>query len=457
MMQAYAVGSAMTLPGLSWVRERSVGTKLLILILPIIVLFIATLEWYFAWHRDMARVEESAVLQAKMVATQIMADRAYYARVVVPRIRQLGGEVTDHYHEVAGGVPLPVTFLREVSEMTGASRRHYTAELISPWPINKKKGIRDPFQQEGVAYLTVQRDGIFSRIDVIDGQRTLRFLRGDFASTEACVTCHNTHPDSPKHDFRQNDLMGVLEIRIPLEPWLLKVRQDEGMLLMWGAGICVALVGVIWYGVHRIVTKPLGVLTRLMKKLLAGPAGTQSAAPELSDEVKSLWRTFAQMEELIKRQHGDLQWTNVKLKEQVAERTALLQRTLHEWLAISQGAPALIQAAPLPIIRTLPDGRIDSINGPALHSFGYEAAAVTGQPITLLIAEADWQRAVTQLWQDTGRRESTTTFTAVQLQGLRKGGKRFLLEGALSAIGQDGEQRLLLTLPDLQDTRPVAS
>ncbi len=449
----------MPLPGFQWVRERSVGTKLLILILPVIAGFILALEWYFAWHRDMARVEESVTQQAQMVATQIMADRTYYATVIVPRLAQSGVEVTDRYHDIPGAIPLPVTFLREVSETTRGGHKHYTADLLSPWPINKNQGIRDPFQQESFAYLSQHRDGVFSRIEVVNGQRTLRFMKGDFASAQVCIDCHNAHPDSPKHDFQLNDLMGGMEIQIPIEPWLVKVRRDEGMLLMWGAGVCFLLIGVIWYGVHRVVTKPLSVLTRLMKQLLAGSAGLppssrpgKAAAPELRDEVKSLWKAFAEMEQIIKRQHGELQWTNVKLKEQVAERTAVLQRTLHEWLKAEQGSPALIQAAPLPMILTHPDGRIDTINGPALQGFGYDAATVVGQPITLLIAEADWQRAVTQLWQDC----ASNVPVAVQLQGLRRGGKRFLLETALSVVGDHDDPRLLLTMPDLHEMRPVA-
>lgn len=441
----------MSLPGFQRIRERSVGTKLLILILPIIAGFIFTLEWYFAWHRDMARVEESVRQQAQMVATQITADRAYYATVVVPRIKQLGGEATDRYHDIPGAIPLPVTFLREVSEAIHSSRKHYTAALLSPWPINKKQGIRDPFQQESIAYLSQHRDGIFSRIEVINGQRTLRFMKGDFAAAQVCVDCHNAHPDSPKHDFQLNDLMGGMEIQIPIEPWLVKVREDEGLLLMWGAGICVALVGVIWYGVHRIVTKPLGVLTRLMKTLLAGSTGPPASTgrdgargAESRDEVKSLWKAFAEMEQIIKRQHGELQWTNVKLKEQVVERTALLQRTLHAWLETDQGATGLIQVAPLPIILAQPDGRIEAINEPALQGFGYDAAMVAGKPISLLIAEPDWLRAVAQLRQEADPQETTGRPLAVQLQGLRKGGKRFLMEAALSIIGQAGNQRLLV-------------
>ncbi|MEQ1847248.1 MAG: DUF3365 domain-containing protein, partial [Nitrospira sp.] len=32
-----------------------------------------------------------------------------------------------------------------------------------------------------------------------------------------CVTCHNSHPLSPKQDFKLNDVMGGIAITIPLE------------------------------------------------------------------------------------------------------------------------------------------------------------------------------------------------------------------------------------------------
>lgn len=33
----------------------------------------------------------------------------------------------------------------------------------------------------------------------------------------SCVPCHNTHPDSPKTDWKVGDMRGVLEITQPLE------------------------------------------------------------------------------------------------------------------------------------------------------------------------------------------------------------------------------------------------
>ncbi|MBH0192495.1 MAG: DUF3365 domain-containing protein, partial [Nitrospira sp.] len=39
----------------------------------------------------------------------------------------------------------------------------------------------------------------------------------DRAVSAACVTCHNSHPLSPKQDFKLNDVIGAIAITIPLE------------------------------------------------------------------------------------------------------------------------------------------------------------------------------------------------------------------------------------------------
>ena len=38
----------------------------------------------------------------------------------------------------------------------------------------------------------------------------------DYGVAPACVTCHNDHKDSPKHDFKIGDVMGAVVNRIPL-------------------------------------------------------------------------------------------------------------------------------------------------------------------------------------------------------------------------------------------------
>lgn len=41
-------------------------------------------------------------------------------------------------------------------------------------------------------------------------------MYADVAVAEACIDCHNKHDESPRHDFKLDDVMGGVVIRIPL-------------------------------------------------------------------------------------------------------------------------------------------------------------------------------------------------------------------------------------------------
>jgi hypothetical protein len=34
--------------------------------------------------------------------------------------------------------------------------------------------------------------------------------------SKACVDCHNNHPNSPRRDFKLNDVMGAIVITFPV-------------------------------------------------------------------------------------------------------------------------------------------------------------------------------------------------------------------------------------------------
>ena len=61
---------------------------------------------------------------------------------------------------------------------------------------------------------------------------------------EACVDCHNTHPDSPKTDWQVGDVRGVLEVITPLDASLAATRSGLAgtaafMLIMAATGLVI--------------------------------------------------------------------------------------------------------------------------------------------------------------------------------------------------------------------------
>ena len=317
-------------------RNWRVGTKLIILTVPLIA--VASLIAAFVEHsRTQASLQEKLSARAKSLAHQIMADRQYYAATIVPRVAELGGTLGADYVKVHGRFPLPATFVREVSEAMAKTRNGYTANLISPWPINKDKGIKDQFQREGFAYLTDHPDGQFVRTDTIEGRAVLRVLMADLASAQSCVKCHNAYAQSPKHDFKLNDLMGGLEIVMPMEQYLQESRKDLAMTLTGGAAMCLLMVAIVAFGTKRTVTHPLARLAARMGSVAATAGGPLAPASRLTqgNEVSALAEEFEAMQAVIKQQQDELLEANAHLEQRVIERTEELRRTVAEKERIS--------------------------------------------------------------------------------------------------------------------------
>lgn len=316
-------------------RSWKVGTKLILLTIPLIAA--ASLVAAFVAHqRSDAFLKEKLAHRARSLIHQIMADRAYYASVVVPRVGDLGGTLGADYQHVSGRFPLPATFVREVSEATAELKNGYTANLISPWPINKDKGIKEEFQREGFRYLMEGKGDTFVRTDTVDGKAVMRVLAADRASAKSCVSCHNAHPDSPKHDFQRNDVMGGLEITMPMERYLQESRQEQIFNVVGSLGMCVLVFGILALGTRGLVTRPLGRLEDRMKVYVDpdGDGHSSQKPPETSqtsgDEVTALAGAFERMQAVITAQQQKLREANATLEQRVVERTEELRRTMEE-------------------------------------------------------------------------------------------------------------------------------
>ena len=61
---------------------------------------------------------------------------------------------------------------------------------------------------------------------------------------ETCVACHNTHPDSPKTDWKVGDVRGVVEIIHPLDKDAARTREGlQGAFVLIGV-VCASLLGL---------------------------------------------------------------------------------------------------------------------------------------------------------------------------------------------------------------------
>ncbi len=167
---------------------------------------------------------------ADMIHAVIAADRAVYAREVVQRLtitqkvklmdpeRDTAAplEAREDWKSQHGALPLPAQMLRMGAEQALATESGLSYLLLSPWPVNKQNRARTELETRGLAEVARSGKPVYGS-EVLDGRTYFAALYPDVAVAEACVSCHNAHPDSPRRDFKTGDVMGAVVIRFPLE------------------------------------------------------------------------------------------------------------------------------------------------------------------------------------------------------------------------------------------------
>jgi signal transduction histidine kinase/DNA-binding response OmpR family regulator len=174
------------------------------------------------WHLSRLSwrlVESSALQAASQYAESLKELRRLYTSDVTDRLRGHGIEVTHDYANREGAIPLPATFAMELSERISQQSSGMHARLYSdfPFPWRKDGGPRDDFEREAIHQVRQFPDRPFYRLEDFQGRASLRYAVADQRMTAGCVACHNTHPDSPKKDWKLGDIRGVLEITRPLD------------------------------------------------------------------------------------------------------------------------------------------------------------------------------------------------------------------------------------------------
>src|SRR5262245_8654778 len=192
-------------------RDWKLTTKIMVPVGSALALF-AVLAALVIHQQRTSQVESQAARMAQALALQIAEDRTYYTKNVVGKLKADGLAVTPNdsrFRDAPGGIPLPATFVKEITETINKTG-HYKADLVSASPINKAKGPRTPFEREALARLA--RDPKTPARSVISdaGGSRLVYVTADVAQAQACVSCHNAHPESPRRDFAVGDVMGAL-------------------------------------------------------------------------------------------------------------------------------------------------------------------------------------------------------------------------------------------------------
>lgn len=154
---------------------------------------------------------------ADYVHAVLEADRSFYTTHVVNRMQEQGIVVATEQWEQGKGLPLPAQFLQHSGRLVAEAGYGIRYKLIGFSPIYQRNAPATEFERRALELLRRQPDRPVSGLVSSGKKQYFQAIYADRAVSPACVVCHNSHPLSPKQDFKLNEVMGGIAITIPIE------------------------------------------------------------------------------------------------------------------------------------------------------------------------------------------------------------------------------------------------
>ena len=154
---------------------------------------------------------------ADAIFAVIEADRAVYTQKVVHRLQNEDEVITANEHwKEESALPLPAQMLRMSAERVAEKNLGFSYALLSQDAINKQNKPRTDLEIKALKAIESKKENYYGE-ETLGGKKYFTAVYPDLAVSQACISCHNDHIDSPKKDFKLGDTMGGLVIRIPLD------------------------------------------------------------------------------------------------------------------------------------------------------------------------------------------------------------------------------------------------
>ncbi|MGN6770796.1 MAG: adenylate/guanylate cyclase domain-containing protein [Rhizobiaceae bacterium] len=177
--------------------------------------------------------------------------RSYYADNIVARVQGFKGDsiAAHNYKDIPGAIPIPATLSLELGTIVGKHGENIGYRFVSDLPfVGRAPHKLDAFEKNALAEFRAKRDPdmILTSISGSVFQRQIR-MAVPVVMSQPCVACHNSHPDSPKRDWKVGDVRAIQEITVhqPIASNLYSFRYLLAYLAFGGL-FAVAFSSVQW-------------------------------------------------------------------------------------------------------------------------------------------------------------------------------------------------------------------
>ncbi|MGF1742470.1 ATP-binding protein [Vibrio profundum] len=317
---------------------------------------------------------------AKQNAEQHLVLRKYYAEKITDVVKN-NSDIPVSWsvdRDQKKTIPLPSTFMHEISEETGQDKSLIHMNFYSKYPFEERQHrVLDSFQNKAVSKVGLD-DDIYYEV----GPNVIRVAIPDFMSSKTCVNCHNSLPDSPKKDWKVNDVAGIFETKLPIKNQYQMMRSESYKVFsMIALGFALLfLFSMLW--LKRFVVSPI---QRVEEELLILPEQNEArhiyidGAEEfvnLSSNITNVANQLIARANRCKKAELEVRKVNEELESLVKERTMDLQGKI---VQLEDAKKQIIESESMAALGTMVAGISHEINTPvgiALTSQSYILTSV---------------------------------------------------------------------------------
>ncbi|MBF0470189.1 MAG: PAS domain S-box protein [Gammaproteobacteria bacterium] len=187
-----------------------------ILLLFLGALFVGGSLISIAWWHTQNIEKETLIRAAESYSNAVSAFRNFYSTEVLSRLEGSGVKVTHRYRDYPHAIPIPATMTIELAKQINSSEREISIDVISPYPFPwRQQRPLSSFAQNALRELSGSTLSFYHNVVEENGKRRL-YYASPMRMTEACVTCHNHHPETPKTGWKIGDVRGLQVISMPI-------------------------------------------------------------------------------------------------------------------------------------------------------------------------------------------------------------------------------------------------
>jgi len=279
-----------------------------------------------------ALTENNARTEAQRSAAEMVNQfktlRGYYTKNIIKKVlAETDLKASPDHASMANAIPLPATFIFDMSDLL--KKNDTSIALYSPFPFpGRKTRVLDDFQKQAWSYLNANPKGTYSREDTVDGKTVMRVALADTMVAQGCVNCHNSHPDTPKADWKLGDVRGVLEVVKNIEPQIAAGRTLGYIMILVLVTIGVVLV-IVSTVISRKAANMVADVTDTMSKLSESNVEAETveiSGTEREDEIGKIAKALLIFKESEIEKKSLMEQRIVSRQEAEDERMAMEKR-----------------------------------------------------------------------------------------------------------------------------------